>query len=79
MDIFVIIYTYNKLTYIFFVRLNIAITNFWVTITMNCLALTSCMNSSYVVGHESAISLFISAYRVYSVSIYNMLMWMYEV
>lgn len=42
---------------IFSVNCIIIILKFFVTVAVNCLALSHCMNTSYVIGHERASSL----------------------
>jgi hypothetical protein len=52
---------------------------FPITVATNCRALIHCMNVlSYVAGHEQAGSLFY-VYRIYSMSIDNILIWIGEV
>jgi hypothetical protein len=53
-------------------------THHLVTVETKCRALQRRRNVTYVPGHERA-SRFTLRYRVYSVSINNILMWIYEV
>jgi hypothetical protein len=62
------------------VRFIIVVIKFNVTIAINFLGLTLCMNASYVVGHErTSEQYFVSVNYVYPVNIDVILLWMCKV